>query len=136
MSSSAAFGVGQMKMCATETAAREMLRILGLDEAYFDPKHDRCYCHECFGPGLQDIIANSGPTLNVVPRGWYRCGLALPPRSSVLLIFEQWSVSFHGVKSAAVLQSIMQNGRPMKPVEGGDERQRCGRGRGRGRGQG
>ena len=86
-----------------------MICTLGLDEAYFDTKHDRCYCYECFGPGLPDAIANSGPTVYVVPRGWYRFGLALPPRASVLRIFEQWSVSFHGVKSAAVLQSIMHS---------------------------
>jgi hypothetical protein len=62
-------------------------------------------------------IANEGPTPYVVPRGWVRVGLKTPPRmaSKKLDVWNKWSVSFHGVKSVAVLESILDHGGLMKP---------------------
>ena len=81
----------------------------------FNQKDDQCFCDECWSEDAADIIKHDGPTPFVVPRGWMRFGLALPPRARTLKIEEEWSVSFHGVKSMEVLHSILHSGGLMKP---------------------
>jgi hypothetical protein len=51
----------------------------------------------------------------VVPRGWVRFGLNVPGRAAVLKIFQEWPVSFHGVKSETVLKSMLDSGGMLKP---------------------
>ena len=101
--------------CDLEQSARTYVRTLGIHEAYFDERFDCCFCERCYPAALPDTIANEGPTGYVVPRGWFRVGLALPPRAKALDIFNRWSASFHGVKDPLVLQSILECGRLMKP---------------------
>ena len=104
--------------CPLEQRARAFLATLEIDEeVYFDSKYDRCYCERCYLPTWPDTIENKGPTPYVVPRGWYRFGLALPPRgkSKKLDIFNRWSVSFHGTKNPLVLSSVLDCGQLMKP---------------------
>ena len=101
--------------CALRTSAEEFLGTLSIAEAYLDHEHDKCYCAACYrGP---DCISNEGPSAYVVPRGWVRFGLKLPPRGSdpELDIFNKWNASFHGVKSTVVLKSVLQCGSLMKP---------------------
>ena len=95
--------------------ARAFLDGLGIDAVYFAPDHDRCYCSTCYPPEWPDTIANEGPTPYMVPRGWVRFGLHLHPRALSLKIFEHWSVSFHGVKSEAVLRGVLDSGGLLKP---------------------
>ena len=87
---------------------------------HLNPEYDRCYCVRCYKEEWPNTVSNEGPSPYVIPRGWVRFGLALPPRalSSNLDIFNKWSVSFHGVKSEAVLASILDHGGLRKP---GDE---------------
>ncbi len=96
-------------------SAREFVRTLEIHEAYFDEQFDCCFCERCYPQALPDTITNEGPTEYVVPRGWYRVGLALPPRAKALDIFRQWSASFHGTKDVLVLQSVLETGMLMKP---------------------
>ncbi len=91
------------------------MRTLAIHPAYFDEQFDCCFCERCYPLALPDTIANEGPTEYVVPRGWYRVGLALPPRAKALDIFRQWSASFHGTKDALVLKSVLETGTLMKP---------------------
>jgi hypothetical protein len=99
-------------MCP-KVAAAEFLRFLNINPAYLAPEWDRCYCVRCYvGP---DTIRNDGPTPYVIPHGWVRFGLALPPRAHAENVFTKWNASFHGVKSVLVLKSILQNGSLMKP---------------------
>eukprot|EP00656_Telonema_subtile_P001295 TRINITY_DN10592_c0_g4_i3.p1 TRINITY_DN10592_c0_g4~~TRINITY_DN10592_c0_g4_i3.p1 ORF type:complete len:867 (-),score=296.48 TRINITY_DN10592_c0_g4_i3:122-2722(-) len=107
--------VKSTRLCATGQMADQFLRCLQIEPEYLDPKHDRCYCAECYPHSWADKISNEGPTDYVVPRGWYRVGLSLPPRVKVLDVFEQWSASFHGVKSVPVLRSILDCGQLLKP---------------------
>ena len=113
-------GTGQRKAapCPLKQRACAFLATLEIDEeVYFDSEHDRCYCERCYLPTWPDTIVNEGPTPYVVPRGWYRFGLALPPRgkSKNLDIFNRWSVSFHGTKNPLVLSSVLNCGQLMKP---------------------
>jgi hypothetical protein len=102
--------------CEVEAAAREFLDQLQISKVYFDPEFDRCYCEQCYKGSWPDTIEEEGPTPYVVPRGWFRFGLALQPRArdESLDIFRKWSVSFHGTKSPLVLKSILQCGGLMK----------------------
>ena len=100
--------------CEVQDLARRYLESIGLHGAYFDSRHDRCYCERCYPARFPNTIANDGPTDYVVPRGWFRFGLALPPKAVALDIFETWSVSFHGTKSPFVLESILECGQLMK----------------------
>ena len=102
--------------CATKRDAERFLETLGIHEGYLDRENDRCYCAECYKPSWPDKIDNKGPTPYVVPRGWVRVGLSDPRlQDPKLNVFEEWSVSFHGVKSAAVLESILRERRLAVP---------------------
>jgi hypothetical protein len=100
--------------CPIEARAREFLQASGIEPAYLDPRHDRCFCSNCYVGSK--TVKNEGPTPYVVPVGWVRFGLAVPPRATDphLAIFDKWSVSFHGVKNTMVLRSILQCGQLMK----------------------
>eukprot|EP01043_Picozoa_sp_COSAG02_P034088 COSAG02_NODE_2364_length_9055_cov_12.230606_5_plen_838_part_00 len=103
------------EVCLVEKRAREFMRTLHIHEAYFDEQFDCCFCERCYPASLPDTITNEGPTPYVVPRGWFRVGLALPPRAKALDVFRQWSVSFHGTKDPLVLKSVLESGTLMKP---------------------
>jgi hypothetical protein len=109
--------------CRVERDARTYVATLGIDSAALAPRHDRCFCEQCYPDDFPDTIANEGPTQYVVPRGWFRFGLKLPERSldgqrldeRGQDIFGKWSVSFHGTKNPNVLKSIMRCGHLAKP---------------------
>ena len=100
--------------CQIERDARSYIVTLGIDGAYLEPHFDRCYCERCYPAAWRDTISNEGPTEHVVPRGWFRVGLALPPKAKALDIFSKWSVSFHGTSSPLVLKSVLDCGQLMK----------------------
>jgi hypothetical protein len=88
---------------------------LRLAEAFFDNKYDKCYCSVCYKAEWPDVIED-GPDPYVIPRGWVRFGLKLPPRAEALgrEFFHEWSVSFHGA-AAAVCKNIVETGMMMIP---------------------
>ena len=101
--------------CPVKRKAEAFLDTLGIPEAYLNSEHDRCYCHNCYQNDWPDTIRNDGPTAYIVPRGWVRFGLEVPPRVNALDVFNKWSTSFHGVSSTMVLKSILDCGQLMKP---------------------
>ena len=62
--------------CPVKREAEAFLQTLGIDGVYFKRDQDRCYCSQCYPARFPDTIPNEGPTEYVVPRGWYRFGLA------------------------------------------------------------
>jgi hypothetical protein len=96
--------------------AQEFLARLELAEVFFDRKHDKCYCGICYKAEWPDVIKSDGPNPYVVPRGWVRFGLQLPPRALALgkKFFNEWSVSFHGA-AEAVCKSILHTGGMLIP---------------------
>ena len=105
----------QMAAVCPKQDAKAFVDSLNIFQGLFNPEHDRCYCEECYdGP---EEIGNDGPHAYIIPRGWVRFGLALQPRvlNPAMKFFESWNASFHGVKSANVLESILDCGQLMKP---------------------
>jgi hypothetical protein len=102
--------------CQLAAQARAFVDTLGVNRVYLDSKHDRCYCEACYPARYPDTFSNDGPTEYVVPRGWYRFGLAFGSESKAKShdIFNQWDASYHGVKSKPVLDSILDGGLLMK----------------------
>lgn len=100
--------------CGAWAAAKVFLSTLELDEAFLDPRYNRCYCKQCYPENLADTVANEGLTAYVVPRGWVGFGLKLPPRAAKLDIFNRWCASFHGVDNTLILRSILDCGQLMK----------------------
>ena len=101
--------------CGLMMVAKEVAASLEKYSVCLDHRFDKCYCQKCYEPGLPDTMSNQGPTAYVVPRGWVRLGLKVPPRATTNDIFNKWSVSFHGVKSINVLKSILDCGSLLKP---------------------
>jgi hypothetical protein len=103
--------------CEYQAQARAFVETLDISKAYFDPEHDCCYCPDCYKKEWPNTIEDEGPTPYVVPRGWVGFGLKLPPRASYekLDVFKQWTVSFHGVSSPMIVESVLQNGMLAKP---------------------
>jgi hypothetical protein len=111
---STAASAGGGASCPVQQRAAGFLATIGVAPEFLDAQHDRCYCSTCYPAAWQDTIGNEGPTPYVVPRGWVRFGLGVPPRAKARRVFEEWSTSFHGVKSVEVLQSVLDCGMLMK----------------------
>jgi hypothetical protein len=109
-----AAGIDAHATCDMSAHAYTFLKTLGIPDEYLDPKHNKCYCAQCWTGS--DTIMEDGPTPYVVPKGWYRFGLVAAPRlhDPDLDVFQTWSVSFHGVSGPDVLRSVLQTGQLMK----------------------
>ena len=107
--------------CPLGFEARKFLNELGIASDYLDPAYDRCYCSQCHPSTYHSVIGEPGtPSCYVVPRGWYRFGLARrEPQIKADRVFETceftWGVAYHGVKSTAALQSILAGGQLLLP---------------------
>ena len=87
--------------CAVYNHAVRALEKAGIDPRLLNRKHDRCYCSACYPGKFPNVIigqGNQGPTMYVVPRGWVRIGLKVPPFAETEEVWDKWSVSFHGCK--------------------------------------
>ena len=102
--------------CYARRLGNAFLDFLDVADAFLDRKHDRCYCSECddYPDVINQSVEDDGPTPYLIPKGWCRFGLAVPPRMQALNGFQEWSVSYHGVSSPLVLSSILQCGQLMK----------------------
>ena len=110
-----AFGVApepegrpEPEICTMHVQSLACLESLAIAPGYLKSDFNRCYCATCWT--VHNDVLDHGHSQYVIPKGWYRFGLQLPPRASdpELDIFNRWSVSFHGVKSKPVLKSILQ----------------------------
>ena len=101
--------------------AKAFVDTLGIGEQFFNSQHDRCYCRKCYIPQFPDTIASEScergeSNSYVIPRGWVRFGLELPPRAKDLgeNFFKKWIVSFHGT-SYNVCEQILKHGMFLLP---------------------
>lgn len=98
--------------CPLMQRCREYLRSITLNDAYFDPAYDRCYCASCAGKvRMPDVLEQDGEhgSSYEVPKGWCGFGLKVPARAEAEEVFKKWAVSFHGCPSG-VLPSILKEG--------------------------
>ena len=92
--------------CPYLSLAREYIRSLGWDKAFFLPTQDRCYCSNCYNESWNNTI-KAGNSDYVIPRGWVRLGLTVDSVvAQVHDIWNKWIVTFHGTTLAAA-QSIL-----------------------------
>ncbi len=70
----------------------------------------------CYKTEWDDVIKLNETDQYVIPRGWMRFGLKLPPRAAAIEeeFFSKWSVSFHGA-AANVCKNILATGMIMIP---------------------
>ena len=92
--------------CIVYKAAIDAFKKLQIPSDLLDRRFDRCYCPNCYGLTLPNVIQRKSNTPYVIPRGWVRIGLSLPPWVKHQNMFEDWSVSFHGTKAEALKQII------------------------------
>ena len=100
----------EIRHCAAARAAREVLRKLEIDEDLLDETHDRCYCGACAGADALPATMTAGGGLYEPPLGFVGFGIRLPARASCLNVFEDWHVSYHGLKAANVASVLLEGG--------------------------
>ena len=102
--------------CYCRRLGNAFLGFLDVVDAFLDSKHNRCCCskYDDYPDVSNQSVEDDGPIPYLIPKGWCRFGLAVPPHMQVLNAFQEWSVSYHGVSSPMVLSSILQCGRLMK----------------------
>ena len=96
--------------CPLHAEAEAYVRALGIGK-YRVAEEDRCYCDQCYsGPDMVE----GRPGL-VAPRGWVKFALDIPPPTEGDT--SDWSSSFYGVASEAVLRRALRNGHLLSPSE-------------------
>jgi hypothetical protein len=101
--------VNQIK-CGTFMDCLGFLGGLDIAPGFLDHRHNKCYCPVCYPPSCPDTIDQAGGQY-IVPRGWCRIALHVNPgKAQAHDVFQQWPVSFHGVKSPLVLKSVLEHG--------------------------
>ena len=66
--------------CVVRAQALAFLKDLEVAPTYLESKFSRCYCAHCWREALPDVLKD-GPSPYVIPKGWYRFGLKLPPKA-------------------------------------------------------
>jgi hypothetical protein len=79
--------------------------VLKIPEVFFHHTHNRCFCDHCMAErGDRDLYSRGEPPqAYVLPRGWFRFALKLPPRATSLDIFQKWHIAYHGTRDACIL---------------------------------
>jgi hypothetical protein len=93
-------------LCPLQRDAEEFKHsVLGIEPSYLNRKYNQCFCAQCYGPDLPDVVPKSQGSgagkggaatsydacaHHVVPRGWFQFGLFVPQgRKTKLDIFTQ-----------------------------------------------
>jgi|EP00802_Teleaulax_amphioxeia_P009367 exosome complex RNA-binding protein Csl4 len=98
--------------CPARQNAQAFLDSLGVNPAFLDSAQDHCYCELC-GKGLPMTATRGGLTYEL-PHGFVGFGIQMGPRAASLRIFDDWAVSYHGIK-AANISSVLNEGGLLLP---------------------
>ncbi|CAF1127924.1 unnamed protein product [Adineta steineri] len=94
--------------CQYKIICGEYLSSLKWQEVFFNRKHNRCYCNECYPMSCNDTFETGGSTY-VIPRNWCRFGLHVDQvRAQTDHIWNQWIITYHGT-SAIAAESIVNH---------------------------
>lgn len=94
--------------CPWFKLCQEYVQGLGWNKCFFEPKHDRCYCSNCYSPSSPDVILAAGQRY-VVPRKYAGFGLAVDKAlADCHKLWKEWIVTYHGTSPFAA-QSILAN---------------------------
>lgn len=89
---------------------------LSLEEAYLDPRFNKCYCTRCHAQRQIDDYDERGnpPRTYAVPTGWYRFALKTPPFAVGECAFENWHRAYHGTRPEYIPE-ILRHGCLLMP---------------------
>ncbi|XP_070553384.1 neuralized-like protein 4 isoform X2 [Ptychodera flava] len=102
--------------CSYRELCGRFKKSLELQEVFFEPKFDMCYCTSCHNDrGDKLYYARGQPAKDYgVPFGWCRFALKTPPKASALDVFKKWHVAFHGTRLESV-KPILETGEFLMP---------------------
>ncbi|KAI8506780.1 hypothetical protein Bbelb_152210 [Branchiostoma belcheri] len=89
--------------CHYWLACQRFKNTMGIEDTYFSPEHDKCFCGTCY--------KRVNPKKKyAVPVGWARFGLGVNPsfKDKDLNVFTNWHRAYHGTKQD-VVKRILQN---------------------------
>ncbi|XP_035698644.1 neuralized-like protein 4 [Branchiostoma floridae] len=111
-----ASGASFKTTCPYWKLCKEYKDSLKLYDEYFEPSYDMCYCTKCHNKrGEKDVYTRGDPPMKyVLPIGWCRFSLKVPPKAKAQNVFKKWHVCFHGTDSTAV-DSILGCGDLLMP---------------------
>ncbi|KAL9978854.1 hypothetical protein ACROYT_G016434 [Oculina patagonica] len=90
--------------CEYQEKCRRFKSSLKLQDIFFDPKFDRCFCTECHAARGDNLYYTRGKPAKEygIPIGWCRFGLKVHHRATALDVFNKWHVAFHGTRVDSV----------------------------------
>ncbi|XP_070553381.1 uncharacterized protein [Ptychodera flava] len=102
--------------CSYRELCGRFKKSLELQDAFFEPKFDMCYCTSCHNDRGDKLYYTRGqPAKDYgVPFGWCRFALKTPPKASALDVFNKWHVAFHGTRLQSV-KPILETGDFLMP---------------------
>ena len=100
--------------CPARVRASSFLDSLGFSPAFLDVAHNSCFCEQCHNglPGSKLQCSQ----IYELPHGYIGFGIQMGPRATSLQIFEEWPVSYHGLK-AANLGNVLNEGGLLLPED-------------------
>jgi len=84
--------------CPAHVRASSFLGSLGVSPAFLDAANNSCFCEQCAN-GLPASRLQCAQIYEL-PHGYVGFGIQMGPRATSLRIFEDWPVSYHGLKAA------------------------------------
>ncbi|XP_078676307.1 uncharacterized protein LOC144913436 [Branchiostoma floridae x Branchiostoma belcheri] len=123
-------------ICDYWLACQRFKKTLGLEDTYFSPDHDKCFCETCHRDrGAPDSKMWGNPaTLYAVPVGWSRFGLNVNPafKDKKLNVFNHWHRAYHGTRPSAVKKILQTSSQLLMPGDVTFGGEKLGKGKGRG----
>ncbi|XP_078664100.1 ankyrin-3-like [Branchiostoma floridae x Branchiostoma belcheri] len=99
-------------ICDYWLACRRFKKTLEIEDSYFNPDEDRCFCEKCHKDREEhDTYLRGRPKKRyALPVGWCRFGLSLQPifQDEELNVFGSWHRAYHGTKQD-VVKLILKN---------------------------
>eukprot|EP00058_Branchiostoma_floridae_P014444 XP_002599932.1 hypothetical protein BRAFLDRAFT_74056 [Branchiostoma floridae] len=122
--------------CHYWLACQRYKNTLGIEDTYFSPDHDKCYCETCHRDrGDRDSYLRGNPqTKYAAPVGWSRFGLSINPafKDSQRNVFTDWHRGYHGTPAGTVKKILQSSSQLLLPgdVTPGGEKMGPGKGKG------
>ncbi|XP_019620778.1 PREDICTED: uncharacterized protein LOC109467275 [Branchiostoma belcheri] len=105
--------------CDYWLACQRFKNTLGIEDTYFSPDHDKCFCETCHRDrGEPDFYLRGNPEKKyAVPVGWARFGLSINPsfRDADLNVFTNWHRAYHGTKQDVVTRILQGSSMLLMP---------------------
>jgi hypothetical protein len=99
--------------CPFASSCYEFLQFMNFPLNVFDSRGFRCYCSSCYLGSWHNSLVRGEETY-IIPRGWCRFGLHLPPLFlEYNEMWDTWPIAYHGTTPANAF-SIVKHGQLLK----------------------